>query len=452
MDVSIALKLAFLSMLCKVLLMPSYHSTDLEVHRNWLAITHSTPMNQWYLNQSSSSPWTLDYPPFFAYLERVLAYFAHMVDSRITDTTNIDFDDIICIFFQRGTVILTDLLLNLAVFLLLGISSPNTSSSTSLLVFALVTFHPALLIIDHIHFQYNGLLLGVLILAIYYSRSNQFILSAVAFSSLVMLKHLFLPLALPFAVYLITRYCQLDLANLTTFRILRLFQLMAVAACILMLAFGPFCIFGDPHEQMRAILSRLFPFHRGLLHAYWAPNVWAIYAFIDYIALLVHRLIGYDSNVPRYISGIIGEITFHFLPQITPLISTTLVALAITPCLIRLYRTPSYATLLHGCIHTSLSAFMLGYHVHEKAILPPLFLATISSSFSNAHGTLMIFMTGPSLLSLFPLLTRATEIGTKVLMSVTYIALLWTCFSHCISTRLKRFVYTIFHFLIVRAI
>ena len=186
----------------KVLLWPAYHSTDMEVHRNWLAITYSLPLRDWYVD--ATSPWTLDYPPFFAYLSWALAQPAAWVDPRMVDVVRgLDYAAWPCKAYMRLTVLVTELVLAAALY---AHYTCARGDSTQRILLLSVLMHPGLVIVDHIHFQYSGMLFGVLLWALWAARTHRPLLCAVLFASLLNLKHIYLYVAPAFAVYLLRTY------------------------------------------------------------------------------------------------------------------------------------------------------------------------------------------------------------------------------------------------------
>lgn len=106
---------------------------------------------------------------------------------------------------------------------------------------------------------------------------------------------------------------------------------------IFAISFGPFALMG----QIPQVLSRLFPFTRGLNHAYWAPNAWAIVTVADRILLqskyiqsmlVVYTLTKFppairrlglevklnDIGIASTSRGLVGDTVFAVLPAIQP--------------------------------------------------------------------------------------------------------------------------------------
>jgi alpha-1,3-glucosyltransferase len=144
-----------------------------------------------------------------------------------------------------------------------------------------ILLSPGLLIIDHIHFQYNGFMYGILILSIVLARKQSTLLySGILFAVLLCMKHIYLYLALAYFVYLLRTYC-LSLKSIFRPRFGNIFKLGFCVVGVFAIAFGPFAQWG----QLLQLKDRLFPFSRGLCHAYWAPNIWAMYSFADRVLI-----------------------------------------------------------------------------------------------------------------------------------------------------------------------
>ncbi|PGH23737.1 dolichyl pyrophosphate Glc1Man9GlcNAc2 alpha-1,3-glucosyltransferase [Polytolypa hystricis UAMH7299] len=401
----------------KILLFPAYKSTDFEVHRNWLAITHSLPVQEWYYEKTSE--WTLDYPPFFAGLEWLLSKLAFYADPAMLSVKNLNYDSWQTVYFQRMSVIVLELVLVFALNRYIK-SAPAASKHLAHAASLSIILSPGLLIIDHIHFQYNGFLYGILILSLVLARKQSTLLySGITFAILLCLKHIYLYLSLAYFVYLLRAYC-LDPRSMLRPRFFNIIKLGVGVLAVFGVAFGPFAYWG----QLGQLKERLFPFSRGLCHAYWAPNVWALYSFVDRVLILVAPRLGLTVNSSALNSvtrGLVGDTSFAILPEITKEHTFALTFLFQLLPLLKLWFNPDWDTFIGAVTLSAYSSFLFGWHVHEKAILlillPFSLLALKDRRYFSAFRPLSV----AGLVSLFPLLFDAAEFPIKTLYTILWL-------------------------------
>ncbi|XP_068832210.1 dolichyl pyrophosphate Glc1Man9GlcNAc2 alpha-1,3-glucosyltransferase isoform X7 [Capricornis sumatraensis] len=357
--------------LLKCLLIPTYHSTDFEVHRNWLAITHSLPISQWYYE--ATSEWTLDYPPFFAWFEYALSHVAKYFDQEMLNVRNLNYSSSRTLLFQRFSVIFTDALFVYAVHECCKCidgkkAGKELTEKPKFILSVLLLWNFGLLIVDHIHFQYNGFLSGLMLLSIARFFQKRHMEGAFLFAVLLHFKHIYLYVAPAYGVYLLRSYC--FTANKpdgsirwNSFSFVRLISLGLIVFLVSALSLGPFLAL----NQLPQVFSRLFPFKRGLCHAYWAPNFWALYSALDKVL------------------SVIGPRGF-----------------------------------LRCLILCALSSFLFGWHVHEKAILLAVLPMSLLSVGKAVDASIFLILTTTGHYSLFPLLFTAPELPIKIVLMLLF--------------------------------
>lgn len=393
----------------KILCMPAYRSTDFDVHRNWKALTRHLPLEEWYFDDvNGTTVHTLDYPPVFAYFESFWSnniITSYLLGNAVLDERCLallpDSDngvDMPCVVFMRTTVILSDFLLWWGAWVASTSMTENVSAQTT--TFLLIVLNPGLLWLDHVHFQYNGMLLGILLASLGYllkpTTTYNVGVAAVLYTLLISMKHLYISLGPIYLVYLLRHYC---FTNDNKFQIPRFIYLGVLTISTLLLCFLPF-LNGHQSQQM---LARLFPFGRGLCHDYPAANVWSLYMVAD---------------------KVVNALLAKSLPEVTPLATAVLLLLSMLPGLYAVGSTNKKSSLVMAVVYCSLCAFIFMFHVHEKAILTTIIPLSLLATYNLSCARLYIRTSALGLFGLFPLLFRVQELPLKVFAYIAYMSMI----------------------------
>lgn len=270
------------------------------------------------------------------------------------------------------------------------------------------------------------------------------LLSGVSFAILLSLKHIYLYLAPAYFVYLLRVYC-LQPKNMFRPRFGNIIKLGVSIVGVFAAIFGPFALWG----QLDQLKSRLFPFSRGLCHAYWAPNVWAIYSFADRALIAMAPYLGLKVDPAALTSvtrGLVGDTSFAVLPNITAQHCFGLTLAFQMIALTKLWLKPSWEAFVGAVTLCGYASFLFGWHVHEKAILLVLIPFSLLAVRDRSHLASFRPLAVAGHVSLFPLLFTAAEFPIKVGYTVSWLIIFLYAFDQLAPAPARRRVFLLDRF------
>lgn len=348
---------------------------DFEAQRHWMEITINLPVKEWYRNSTLNDLqyWGLDYPPLTAYQSYIHGVFLKsFLPESVVLFTSRGHESYFGKLLMRWTVLSSDLLVFLpAVFyFIVAYSSahPRNGKNELAWLMAMILLNPCLIVIDHGHFQYNCISLGLTVAAIAAVMSNKELVACAFFTLALSHKQMSAYFAPAFFSHLLGR-C------------LRRRNPFLEASKLGVVVIGTFALVWWPYlnskQAFLEVLARLAPFERGLYEDYVA-NFWC------------------TTSVLIKWKNLFSTHSLKLFCLVATL-STSL------PSMIQQIRDPSNQGFLYGLVNSSFSFYLFSFQVHEKSILLPLLPASL---LVLEEPLLFRWLTHFGLFSMFPLLCR----------------------------------------------
>lgn len=370
---------------------------DFEAQRHWMEITTHLPIKQWYFYDLQY--WGLDYPPLTAYHLWFFGLIGNFINSSwfaLDTSRGIETSQIKT--FMRLSSIASELVVFVPAVMgllhQLGAQKKNLTRMNHIIVIALILYLPALVLIDHGHFQYNSVMLGLFLLSVVDLIKGNLMLASVWFMSSVLFKQMALYYSPFIFVYILSCLFTPQKTLGATIKSFSFGGLIAVGLTVIVatvVMVSPFLLAASSVSEaatlIQQILIRMFPFERGLFEDKVA-NFWCS----------TNLLIKYSQRFT------------HEQLKILSLVFT--VGAFTPPCLAIFWksiRSPKRNPdlVIYGFSAVSWAFYLFLFQVHEKTVLvplvPTLFLLLSTDRSAIAH---VQWINNVSIFSLFPLLKK----------------------------------------------
>ncbi|KAL2636217.1 hypothetical protein R1flu_007696 [Riccia fluitans] len=322
---------------------------DYEAQRHWMEITVNTPVEDWYRNTTDNdlTYWGLDYPPLTAYQSFVHGSVIEALQPEaVALHTSRGFESPSSKMLMRWTVLSSDVLLFFpAVLWFINEFYSDYREKQRVWALAMVLLHPALMLIDHGHFQYNCISLGLAIAGAAAVVSKRELWACVLFPLSLNHKQMSAYYAPAFFAHLLGRCFQKNNLYKSTIAFVKLgvTVILTFAVC-----WWPF---SESKETALQVLSRLAPMQRGIYEDYVA-NFWC------------------------------GTAMVFKWKQLFPMAFLAKLALGTTvsaclPSMVQQIYAPSRKGFLYSMLNCSLAFYFFSYQVHEKSVLLPIIPASL---------------------------------------------------------------------------
>ncbi|KAK3581862.1 hypothetical protein CHS0354_032768 [Potamilus streckersoni] len=368
---------------------------DYEAQRHWSEITYNLPVKEWYTNSSQNDLmyWGLDYPPLTAYHSWICGFIAHCINPEwVALNKSRGFESEGHKLFMRYSVILADVLVYFPAVYLFFDQLKSIKTSDKVKGVFLMLLYPGLILIDHGHFQYNCISLGLTLLAVVCLTGGRDLVGSILFCLALNYKQMELYHAFPFFSYLLGS-C---FASAKENWFLKLVKIGLVVIVTFIVCWYPFL--SDIKSALQ-VLHRVFPFARGLYEDKVA-NIWCSIS----VVIKLRQVLTVNQIV------------------IMCLVTTFV---AVLPSAISLMLRPSIDRFKLALINSSLAFFLFSFHVHEKSILIPALAVCL---FIPEQPMSSLWFLLISTFSMLPLLIKDGLLIAYLALMVIYIILYMSAF------------------------